>query len=64
MGWAPACLQRLGGEGDSRGCSRGALRPAVGAAGSPGGAICWFPWCDFKQEEGEDVLPGLTGVNL
>lgn len=53
---------RPGGEGTVEAASQGAFRDRQrGAAGSPGGGICWFPLVRLEGEEGEDVLTRLMG---
>ena len=55
---------RLGGDGDSRGCSQGAFRDPQwalqGALEEESAVSC----CVIgRQEKGEDLLTGLMGVN-
>ena len=48
------CLQRAGdqaGQGQQRRLPGISQRPAVGAAGCPGGGVCWFPLCHLKARE-------------
>ena len=50
-----ACLQRAGdqpGGGQERRLPGSFQRSAVGAAGCPGGGVCWFLLCNLKVREG------------